>query len=161
MAELRNYDENERVLIEKIYQQYAEDLKEEKLSYKAIQFLKKIFSKNEEAPFSGGGYIEEDDAVYIHESVRARVITAPGGKNLIIAKTGIVSADVEADTIYVSGRVEGNIKGKYVFIKGTVLGNIKALNVEILINGNVEGDLETSGLVMHRKGILKGKCDIN
>lgn len=161
MTDLRNYDGIERELVELIYKEYEKDLREEKFSYKAVSFIKRIFNKSDELPISRGGYIEDEHAVVIHERLKARVITASENKNLIIARTGQVTADIKAVTVYVSGTVDGNIEAKYVFVKGRVNGDIKALNVEILINGHVEGNVETSGLLMHRKGILKGRCDIN
>lgn len=161
MTELRNYEGIERQLVDLIYKEYEKDLKQEKFSYKAALFIKKMFNKTDEIPISRGGYIEEENAIIIYERIKAREITAPPEKNLIIARSGQVTADIKANTVYVSGTVDGSIDAKFVFVKGRVKGNIKALNVEILINGNVEGDVKTSGLLMHRRGVLKGKCDIN
>lgn len=55
------------------------------------------------------------------------------------------------------GRVKANINGENVHIAGEVVGNINAVDkLEILETGKVDGNINSTALVIESGGVLKG-----
>ena len=140
-------------LTELIFREYEKDRKQEQISYRVIAIIRRLFSKGEEIPVTHGGYLEDGDSVRILESLKAREITSPENKVLIVAREGRV--------FYVAGEVNGDIKAQRIYVKGVVEGVIEAEHVEIFPGGQIKGHVKTARLLMHKKGILRGHCDIN
>ena len=148
-------------LTELIFREYEKDRKQEQISYRVIAIIRRLFSKGEEIPVTHGGYLEDGDSVRILESLKAREITSPENKVLIVAREGRVFADITGSLIYVAGEVNGDIKAQRIYVKGVVEGVIEAEHVEIFPGGQIKGHVKTARLLMHKKGILRGHCDIN
>jgi len=148
-------------LLELIFREYERDRKQERISYRVIAFIRRLFSKGEEIPVTHGGYLEDGQSVRILESLKAREITSPENKVLIVAREGRVFADIKGSLVYVAGEANGDIKAERIYVKGTVEGVIEAEHVEIFPGGQIKGHVRTARLLMHKKGVLRGQCDIN
>lgn len=148
-------------LTELIFREYEKDRKQEQFSYKILAFIRRIFSKGEEIPLTHGGYLEDGQSVRILESLKAKEITSPDNKVLIVAREGRVFADIRGTLVYIAGEANGDIKAERIYIKGNVEGEIEAEHVEIFPGGQIKGHVRTARLLMHKKGILRGQCDIN
>ena len=65
---------------------------------------------------------------------------------LIVAKDGIIEANIHAGTVICEGLVKGNI--------------VASTKVELRPNGNVIGDVQSPSLVIEVGAKLDGKCDM-
>lgn len=65
---------------------------------------------------------------------------------LLIGKDAEVSAEVEADTVVVLGRLKGNVKARS--------------RIEIFPGAKVEANLSAPSLVMQEGALLFGKCQV-
>ncbi|HHH84457.1 MAG TPA: polymer-forming cytoskeletal protein, partial [Firmicutes bacterium] len=139
-------------LLELIFREYERDRKQERISYRVIAFIRRLFSKGEEIPVTHGGYLEDGQSVRILESLKAREITSPENKVLIVAREGRVFADIKGSLVYVAGEANGDIKAERIYVKGTVEGVIEAEHVEIFPGGQIKGHVRTARLLMHKKG---------
>ncbi len=73
-------------------------------------------------------------------------VEAPTGSTLIIAETGWVEGNIQADTVLIDGFVRGDISARTkVTISGTgrVLGNIRAPKVALEFGSHFEGSCRT------------------
>ncbi|HDS02915.1 MAG TPA: polymer-forming cytoskeletal protein [Firmicutes bacterium] len=150
-----------KTLIELIFCEYEKDRKQDRLSYRIFSFFRRLFNKEEEIPLTHGGYLEDEESVRILESLKSKEISAPDDKVLIVSREGVVYADIKGTFVYISGEVHGDIAARHVYVKGLAEGDIKAAHVEIFTGGEVSGHVETSRLLLHKKGVLRGQCDIN
>ena len=65
---------------------------------------------------------------------------------LIIAKDGIIEANILAGTVICEGQVKGNI--------------VASTKVELRPNGNIIGDVQSPSLIIKVGARLDGKCDM-
>lgn len=69
------------------------------------------------------------------------------GKNLVVVgKTGVVNADIDAREIIIKGTVNGNVKGSY--------------KVEIVPDGVLNGNILSLRVVLSEGAIFKGNIDM-
>jgi len=148
----------EKYLIDLIFEHYKHDRKEDLLHRRFINGLKKIFAKDKLKP--SRGYLEDKDSVKIYEKIKAREINAKKDQCMIVAREGKVKSDISGRVIYISGKVEGAIESKFLYVRGKVKGNVDAEYVEIFPKGRIDGEVETSRLIIHNKAELKGNCQI-
>ncbi len=64
----------------------------------------------------------------------------------MVGKTGIITGDVFAQKLIISGKVVGNVEAKAI---------------EILANGRLEGTIASDELVIERKGVFIGQSTNN
>ena len=77
-------------------------------------------------------------------------VRASPGSTLILAETGVVEGNIEADTLMVDGYVCGDIIARTRVIisrTGRVIGNIKAPSMALEFGGYFEGKCMMEGLV--------------
>ena len=67
--------------------------------------------------------------------------------SLLVAKTGVVEADIRARTVTVHGRIVGNVHGEQ--------------RVEILQSGQLEGNIKSPKISIHEGAHFKGNVDMN
>lgn len=60
----------------------------------------------------------------------------------MVGKTGVITGDVFAQKVIISGKVTGNVEAK---------------TIEILANGRLEGTITSDELVIERKGMFLGQ----
>lgn len=65
---------------------------------------------------------------------------------VMVGKTGIITGDVFAQKLIISGKVVGNVEAKAI---------------EILANGRLEGTIASDELVIERKGVFIGQSTNN
>ncbi len=68
------------------------------------------------------------------------------GRTLIVGEGADVHADIEVETIFVSGRLRGSIRG--------------AERVELLSTARVQSQLDTAVLVVEEGAIFEGECSM-
>jgi cytoskeletal protein CcmA (bactofilin family) len=66
---------------------------------------------------------------------------------VIVGKSGIVKADIEANEVIIKGRVDGNVKA--------------SLKVEIFPDGVLNGNIVSQRVVLAEGAILKGNIDMS
>jgi len=87
------------------------------------------------------GDFTAEENVLVEGEVQGNLKT---NKNLVIAETAKVKADVEGQNIKVSGTVEGNITCQE--------------KIEITASGKVFGDIKTNIIAIETGAIIKGHC---
>lgn len=93
----------------------------------------------EESVFKGD--INVKGSVRIDGAFEGHIIAT---ESLLIGKTGIVKADIEARDLMVAG---------------VIVGNLKATDrVELHTGARVEGDIETNSFVVDDGVVFNGKC---
>ena len=91
------------------------------------------------------GKIRLDQITRVHGAIVGE-IEAPAGSTLIIAETGWVEGNIQADTVLIDGFVRGDISAQTkVTVSGTgrVLGNIRAPKVALEFGSHFEGSCRT------------------
>ncbi|HUS06815.1 MAG TPA: polymer-forming cytoskeletal protein [Bryobacteraceae bacterium] len=64
-------------------------------------------------------------------------------------------------TVGPSGRAKSNIRAHEVVVLGTIRGNVEAkLKITVHKDGNLVGDIKTSGIVIEDDAYFKGSIDI-
>lgn len=64
----------------------------------------------------------------------------------MVGKTGMITGDVYAQKVIVSGKITGNVEAKAI---------------EILANGRLEGTITSDELVIEKKGMFLGQSKSN
>lgn len=74
---------------------------------------------------------------------------------------GIIKGDLTGDSGIVignAGKVEGNICSPEVIIYGNVIGNIETNKIELKKGGSVIGDIKANDLITEAGAVFNGKC---
>jgi cytoskeletal protein CcmA (bactofilin family) len=90
------------------------------------------------------GEIEGEEALVIQGTVKGKISLK---ENLFIEQSGVVEADIETQTVEISGQVTGNI-----------LANDK---VEIKSGGRMIGDIKSPRILIADGAIFKGNVDMD
>ncbi len=88
------------------------------------------------------GEIQSDKAIVVHGTIKGKVDIQ---SDLIVAESGLVEADVNAENVSVSGRIRGRTEARRLFeLKntGTIEGEIVAKSVKIDEGGRVIGKID-------------------
>ncbi len=67
-----------------------------------------------------------------------------GSGNLIVGEKAVIDADVQVSAIAVSGKVSGSIRAHE--------------SIEILVPGNIFGNIQAPNIIIHKGAILRGNC---
>jgi cytoskeletal protein CcmA (bactofilin family) len=89
------------------------------------------------------GTLDVKGALRIDGKIKGKVIS---NDCVTIGSTGMVEADIEADTAVVAGRLIGNIN--------------TSNKIELQANCDVEGDLKTGSLVIEQGAVFCGACNM-
>lgn len=90
------------------------------------------------------GELSGEEDVKIEGRVEGRVIVK---RNLLVGQTGMIEADIEAETISIAG---------------TVIGNLKAgSKVEIVSTGKMTGDIKAPRVIVAEGAHFKGNVDMD
>lgn len=89
------------------------------------------------------GEVEADEGVLVHGTVRGSVRS---GEDVVVDKAGAVEADVDADTVQVSGKVNGNVGAKS--------------KVELTADGRMVGDIRSPRILIADGAQYKGSIDM-
>ena len=89
------------------------------------------------------GTLDVKGALRIDGKIKGKVIS---NDCVTIGSTGMVEADIEADTAVVAGRLVGNIN--------------TSNKIELQANCDVEGDLKTGSLVIEQGAVFCGACNM-
>jgi len=89
------------------------------------------------------GNIFSDEEVLIEGKVEGQINIK---NRVVVGKSGIVNADIEAQEVIVKGTVNGNVKGNY--------------KVEIVPDGVVNGNIVSRRVVLAEGAIFKGNIDM-
>ena len=88
------------------------------------------------------GEIQSDKAIVVHGTIKGKVNIQ---SDLIVAESGLVEADVNAENVSISGRIRGRTEARQLFeLKntGTIEGEIVAKSVKIDEGGRVIGKID-------------------
>lgn len=88
------------------------------------------------------GEIQGDKAVVVHGTIKGKVSIQ---SDLIVAESGLVEADVNAENVSISGRIKGRTEARRLFelkSTGTIEGEIVAKSVKIDEGGRVIGKID-------------------
>ncbi|MEW6367733.1 MAG: polymer-forming cytoskeletal protein [Acidobacteriota bacterium] len=66
---------------------------------------------------------------------------------ITIGRTGVVEADLDADTIQISGKVRGNLNARH--------------KIEIIASGFLEGNIRTPKVIVAEGAVFKGSVDMS
>ena len=66
---------------------------------------------------------------------------------ITVGRTGVVEADLEADTIQISGKVRGNLNARH--------------KIEIIASGYLEGNIRTPKVIVAEGAVFKGSVDMS
>ncbi len=66
---------------------------------------------------------------------------------ITIGRTGVVEADLDADTIQISGKVKGNLSARH--------------KIEIIASGFLEGNIRTPKVIVAEGAVFKGSVDMS
>ncbi len=89
------------------------------------------------------GHIFSDEEVYIEGKIEGKLNIK---HRVVVGKSGVVNADIEANEIIVKGTVNGNVKGIY--------------KVEIVPDGVLNGNILSPTVKLAEGAIFKGSVDM-
>lgn len=89
------------------------------------------------------GNIFSDEEVYIEGKIEGKLHIQ---HRVIIGKSGVVNADIDAREVIIKGTVNGNVKGSY--------------KVEIIPDGVLNGNILSRRVVLAEGAIFKGSIDM-
>lgn len=89
------------------------------------------------------GEITGEEDLIIEGTVKGRIVLK---QNLIVEKSGVVEADIETQTVTISGQVTGNI--------------VASDKVEITSGGKMIGDIKAPRVLIADGAIFKGNIDM-
>ena len=89
------------------------------------------------------GNIFSDEEVLIEGKIEGKLNIK---NRVVVGKSGVVNADIEANEIIVKGTVNGNVKGIH--------------KVEIVPDGVLNGNILSKGVVLREGAIFKGNIDM-
>jgi cytoskeletal protein CcmA (bactofilin family) len=89
------------------------------------------------------GNIFSDEEVFIEGKIEGKLNIK---NRVVVGKSGVVNADIEAQEIIVIGTVNGNVKGSQ--------------KVEIVPDGVLNGNILSKGVVLREGAIFKGSIDM-
>lgn len=89
------------------------------------------------------GNIFSDEEVFIEGKIEGKLNIK---NRVVVGKSGLVNADIEAHEVIVEGTVNGNVKGKH--------------KVEIVPEGVLNGNILSKGVVLREGAIFKGSIDM-
>ena len=87
------------------------------------------------------GELHFDDTFRVDGKLTGRAVSQG---DLVVGENGVVEADIEVGSIFVSGTVKGTIKASE--------------RIEIAAGGKVIADLDTPALVVEDGALLEGNC---
>ena len=90
------------------------------------------------------GELHFDDTFRIDGRLTGKAVSRG---NLVVGEDGVVDAEIEVGSIFVSGTVKGTVKA--------------AERIEIAVGGQVFADLETPTLVVEDGAIIEGHCSMS
>ena len=90
------------------------------------------------------GEISGEEDLVIRGTVKGRVVLR---ENLIVEDSGVVEADIETQTVTVSGQVTGNIQA--------------GERVEISSGGRMVGDIKSPRILIADGAVFKGNVDMD
>ena len=90
------------------------------------------------------GELHFDDTFRIDGRLTGKAVSRG---NLVVGEDGVVDAEIEVGSIFVSGTVKGTVKA--------------AERIEIAVGGQVFADLETPTLVVEDGAIIEGPCSMS
>jgi cytoskeletal protein CcmA (bactofilin family) len=89
------------------------------------------------------GNIFSDEEVFIEGKIEGKLNIK---HRVVVGKSGVVNADIEANEVIVKGTVNGNVKGSH--------------KVEIVPDGVLNGNILSKGVVLREGAIFKGSIDM-
>lgn len=89
------------------------------------------------------GNIFSDEEVFIEGKIEGKLDIK---NRVVVGKSGVVNADIEAHEVVVKGTVNGNVKGNH--------------KVEIVPDGVLNGNILSKGVVLREGAIFKGSIDM-
>jgi len=89
------------------------------------------------------GNIFSDEEVFIEGKIEGKLNIK---NRVVVGKSGVVNADIEAHEVIVKGTVNGNVKGNH--------------KVEIVPAGVLNGNILSKGVVLREGAIFKGSIDM-
>lgn len=89
------------------------------------------------------GNIFSDEEVFIEGKIEGKLNIK---HRVVVGKSGVVNADIEAHEVIVKGTVNGNVKGSH--------------KVEIVPDGVLNGNILSKGVVLREGAIFKGSIDM-
>lgn len=90
------------------------------------------------------GELRFDDTFRVDGKLTGKAISQG---NLVVGENGVIEADIEVGSIFVSGTVRGRVKATE--------------RIEIAAGGKVFAELETPRLVVEDGAILQGQCTMS
>jgi len=90
---------------------------------------------------------EVKGTVFSKGSIRVDGIIEGGitqSDSVIVGETGIVSGDINAQTVVVAGRVQGNVNA--------------SVSIELMDDAELKGDIKTRQLSIHEGAFFEGNC---
>jgi len=90
------------------------------------------------------GELHFDDTFRVDGKLTGKAVSQG---DLVVGENGVVEADIEVGSIFVSGAVKGTVKARE--------------RIEIAAGGKVIADLETPALVVEDGAILEGNCSMS
>lgn len=89
------------------------------------------------------GNIFSDEELFIEGKIEGKLNIK---HRVVVGKSGVVNADIEAHEVIVKGTVNGNVKGSH--------------KVEIVPDGVLNGNILSKGVVLREGAIFKGSIDM-
>jgi len=79
------------------------------------------------------------------------------GKLITVGQTGLVTGQIDADTVQIDGRVDGTVRAGHVILSSTaqVFGDIHHDTLTLEMGANFEGNVRRIGSNEHAKGTLQ------
>ncbi len=88
-----------------------------------------------------GGELNFDGTIRLDGRFKGKI---NGSGNLIVGEKAVIDAEIRVSNIVVSGKVSGNIRAHE--------------SIEILVPGNIFGNIQAPNVVIHKGAILRGNC---
>lgn len=89
------------------------------------------------------GEVFSDEEIMVEGKIEGKLLIQ---HRVVVGKSGIVNADIEAREVIIKGTVNGNVKGHY--------------KVEVIPDGVLNGNIVSQRVVLAEGAIFKGNIDM-